>query len=310
MNLERWEKSSATIGAAAWAVLAGMAGFGKAPLGVIELLFLFAPLVVAPLGMALGRRLVPLRHSGLENFFGVFQPFAAAAVVVAFWLAPGRLSGLLAAPWLVLCLGLAAEGLFTGSRRAHRNLMGFAVNLGRMDLAVAGAWLVASRLGLRPLGIQEPIILLTAVHFHYTGFATAQIAAALMAGTRRQDAPGWLKSAVALVMAVPFLVAVGFVWSPVLKMVAAVILAVSVAVLAGVQFWRAGQLASASACVFLRVSAGTVLAGMVLAGVYAVGDCLGRDWLLIPRMATTHGLLNGLGFVLCGLLGWLVEPAN
>jgi len=52
--------------------------------------------------------------------------------------------------------------------------------MARIDLAVGGAWLVASRLGMRPMGIQEPIVLLTAVHFHYAGFATATIAAATL----------------------------------------------------------------------------------------------------------------------------------
>jgi hypothetical protein len=49
---------------------------------------------------------------------------------------------------------------------------------------------------------------------------------------------------------------------------------------------------------------------MALAATYALGDYLHRDWLLIPRMASTHGLLNGLGFVMFGLLGWLVEFAS
>ena len=50
-----------------------------------------------------------------------------------------------------------------------------------------------------------------------------------------------------------------------------------------------------------------MIAGMGLAATYAISDVLGKDWLLIPRMASTHGVLNGLGFVLPGLLGWLVE---
>jgi len=39
----------------------------------------------------------------------------------------------------------------------------------------------------------------------------------------------------------------------------------------------------------------------------AIGDWLEQDWLVIPRMATTHGLLNALGFCLLGLLAWIVE---
>lgn len=46
---------------------------------------------------------------------------------------------------------------------------------------------------------------------------------------------------------------------------------------------------------------------ILLAAAYAIGDFFHRDWLLIPRMASTHGLLNSVGFVLPGLLGWLTE---
>ncbi len=71
------------------------------------------------------------------------------------------------------------------------------------------------------------------------------------------------------------------------------------------QLWLSNTLGSRTARGFLRVSAVAVIAGMVLAA--ELGDAFGKDWLLIPRMASTHGLLNGLGFVLLGLLGWLVE---
>jgi hypothetical protein len=53
-NWDAWTRVSATLGAAVWSLLAVLAAIQKAPLGVIELLFLFAPLVIVPLGMALG----------------------------------------------------------------------------------------------------------------------------------------------------------------------------------------------------------------------------------------------------------------
>jgi hypothetical protein len=42
---------------------------------------------------------------------------------------------------------------------------------------------------------------------------------------------------------------------------------------------------------------------MILAGLYGFGEITGRGVLGVPRMAATHGLLNALGFTLCGLLG-------
>jgi len=62
-----------------------------------------------------------------------------------------------------------------------------------------------------------------------------------------------------------------------------------------------------TAAFFVRASPATILAGMTLACVYAFGEFLGKDWIFIPAMARTHGLLNGIGFVLVGLLGWIIE---
>jgi len=44
--------------------------------------------------------------------------------------------------------------------------------------------------------------------------------------------------------------------------------------------------------------------------VYAIADFLGSDVLTIPQMARTHGILNGAGFCMAGLLGWIVEGEN
>ncbi|MGA9981111.1 MAG: YndJ family transporter, partial [Candidatus Sulfotelmatobacter sp.] len=196
-----------------------------------------------------------------------------------------------------------------------------------VDLAVGGAWLVASRLGWRPMGIQEPIGLLTAVHFHFAGFATAMIAGATLRFAEARFAGRdvlmrWLRGVVVLVLGMPFLVAAGFVISPGLKMVAAMAFSASVAGLAGFvwmcaqnpdvsqrtrEMGHAARVEDGTARGLLRVAAGAVFVGMALSGIYAVADFVKSEWLPIPRMASTHGVLNALGFCLLGLLGWLVE---
>jgi FtsH-binding integral membrane protein len=274
---------------------------------VIELLFLFAPLVIVPLGLELGRIIASAGSDGLQNVARILQPFAAALAVVSFWFPPGWVAGALAVPWLAVCALVALAGLLSLARSTH-SLPAMAVNLGRMDLAVAGGWLLVSRLGMRPMDFQEPILLLTAVHFHYTAFATALLAAAALTFARQHGRHSRTLSLVtALVIALPFALAAGFVLSPTLKVAAALGLSASVLGLAVAQLWLSKGLHSATARGFLRISALSVIAGMILAGIYALGEFLARDWLLIPRMASTHGLLNGLGFVLLGLLAWLVE---
>ena len=317
-----WARVCAMVGAAVWCGTAVAAHFGAARIGGIELLFLLAPLVVVPLGMELGRVLTsPLlvqtpREKLATRLFSTarsVQPVAALCVVIAFLLPPGRLAGALACGWMLVCLLMGAAAivaLFSSRPDAGARLFHSTLFLARVDLVVGGSWLVASRLGMHPMGIQEPIGLLTAVHFHFAGFATATIAAAMLGFSRGQTQELRLKWIVPFVIGMPYLVAVGFVVSPGLKMAAASLFSVSVAALA-ILLRSCGRRAEESAArVLLQVAAAAVFAGMVLATVYAIADFYGSDVLTIPQMARTHGILNAVGFCMCGLLGWIVENEN
>jgi len=318
-----WARVSATGGAVVWAGLAVLARVGVARFGAIELMFLFGPLVIVPLGMELGRGFE--RGRGLASIARRIQPVAAALAVGAVWIGPGRTAAELACGWLVVCLLMAGAGVgdlisaswlvasapatFTSHRStsARTSFARVVVSVAYLDLAVGGAWLVASRWGLRPMGIQEPIGLLTAVHFHFAGFATAMIAAATLQFAERRGKVRWLRWVVALVIGMPYLVAAGFVISPALKMVAGVFFSISVAGLAIFVRGYGRKAEDANARVLLQVAAGCVFAGMVLAGMYAVADFFGSDVLTIPQMARTHGVLNAVGFCMSGLLGWIME---
>jgi hypothetical protein len=312
---------------------------GIARIGVIELMFLFAPLVIVPLGMELGRMggFTSRMARGLAAMAQTLQPLGAVLAVVAVCLPPGERAGMAAAGWMVVCGLMAGAGvvefraLSLGSAAGMENLTGgapvaprvVAVPTGlakiagcvaRVDLAVGGAWLVASRLGWRPMGIQEPIGLLTAVHFHFAGFATAMIAVATLRFAEAQLAGHdglmrWLRRIVVLVLGMPFVVAAGFVISPGLKMVAAMVFSASVFALAGFVWMCSARVEDGTARRFLRVAAGAVFVGMALSGTYAVTDFVKSELLPVPRMASTHGVLNAVGFCLLGLLGWIVDSS-
>lgn len=337
---ERWAAGWVVAGAAAWAGVAVLARMGIARIGVIELMFLFAPLVIVPLGMELGRMggIEFGLARGLAGAAQTLQPLGAVLAVVAVCLPPGGRAGVWAAGWMVVCGLMAGAGVvelgsvamrwgagmedLTGVAPVPTRVVAVSTRLAkiarcvaRIDLAVGGAWLVTSRVGWRPMGIQEPIGLLTAVHFHFAGFATATIASAtlLFAEVRfagRDSLLRWLRGVVVLVLGMPFLVAAGFVISPGLKMVAAMVFSASVAGLAGFVWMCAGRVDEGTARGFLRVAAGAVFVGMALSGTYAVADFVKSELLPMPRMASTHGVLNALGFCLLGLLGWIVESAN
>jgi len=296
-----------------------LARVGVARFGAIELMFLFAPLVIVPLGMELGRGLGC--EGRLTSIAQRIQPAAAALAVGTLWIGPGLTAAALACGWLVVCVLMAGAGVGDlisaswsagwGARSTSARLTwaGVAVSVAYLDLAVGGAWLVASRCGLRPMGIQEPIALLTAVHFHFAGFATAMIAAATLQFAERRGEARWLRWLVGFVIALPYLVAAGFVISPALKMVAGVSFSIGVAGLAVFVRGCGRKAEDANARVLLQVAAGCVFAGMVLAGMYAVADFFGSDVLTIPQMARTHGVLNAVGFCMSGLLGWVMESS-
>jgi hypothetical protein len=291
-----------------WAAIAAAAGTRRAPLGVIELLLLFATLVTVPLGLELAR-LVSLPVIGrLGRVARAFQPFAAAATVVSLWKAPGVVAAALSLPWLLLGLLLALSGVLPLFHKSNRSLENLAVGIAGIDLAIAAGWLLMSRAGLRPMGFQEPIALLTAVHFHYIGFATALIAAAALHVFDRYGVwVAMLRPVVWLVLLLPFALAAGFVLSPLLRVVTAVLLSASVTALAGLLFWFGRDLHAPTARIYLRFGSGAAWISMGLAGVYAVSDHAGRPFLTMPGMASTHGVLNGLGFVLLSTLALLGE---
>lgn len=277
-------------------------------MGALELMFLFAPLVIAPLGIELSR---VLGGSGrLLSVAQRLQPIGGALAVAAMWLPPGGLTGRLALGWMAVCALVAAEGLCNllldwWSRTA--SIARATLCIAKIDLAVGGAWLVASRWGMKPIGIQEPIGLLTAVHFHYAGFALATIAAATLTFATLSGEHRWLKYLTLVVAGMPFLVAAGFVLSPAFKMGAGVVFSASVAGLA--IFVRAfgTQAKDATARFLLQAASIFVFAGMVFSAAYAIADYAGSDVLPIPQMARTHGIFNAIGFCLPALLGWLAE---
>src|SRR5579864_147801 len=103
-----WARGCVILGAAAWAGMAVLARVGIARIGAIELLFLFAPLVIVPLGMELGRLLGGA--GALDEIARRLQLVGAGFAVAAIWLPPGRRAGWLAVGWMMVCLLMAASG--------------------------------------------------------------------------------------------------------------------------------------------------------------------------------------------------------
>ena len=286
--MKRWLDTSAAVSAVVWAMLMTMPLAPNLGIGMIEKLFLLAPLVIVPLGLSL---------VGVKKPILYLQPLAAAAVVASFFVPRGWLAGALVVPWLILNALLAFDGLHRVTRDGATELC-FAAAL--MLLPVGGVGLLQSRLGMTPLGFREPLVLLVAVHFHYAAFVSPVMAGAVIKRTKRLAWPVAIcASAGSPILAVGYVLHV-----PALRLLGATMLVVALAGVSALTFAVLRNVPVRSAQALLAVSAFSVVAAMAYASVYALADFFGEVWVAIPHMARTHGMINALGFSVAGLVGW------
>jgi hypothetical protein len=292
-----------------WLALVAGRLAGLTRLTLIDLLFLLAPLAIAPLGLALVAFDEGLPQVLLTAAIRL-QPIGAVLAVVAFLLPIGLPAAIPSTAWLLVCViaALGALAHLIQGRSLHAERLATAAAVGFM--AFGAIWLVLSRGGVAPIGLSPIIVEMTAVHFHFTGFAATLMAALLLirlredGGVARRAAVG---ASLLLVAGSPVL-AMG--WATpvhVLQVAGAILVATGVVVTSVVLFFRSASLVeSTSARVLLRLSACAPLLPMVLAVEYSAGHVFGFPTLDIQGMALIHGDLNALGFSLLGLVGWSI----
>jgi hypothetical protein len=265
---------------------------------VIEALFVVALLAAVVPALPL----VP--GSGMAGTALLAAAGAAALLGIAVALGPGPAAGVLALPWLVVTITLAISRL-SGMWARRGSLRAFADGLGAdaacAFLAVGATWALLSRLGLRPMGFEDRIVLLTAVHFHVAGFVLVLVGELL----RRRAASGVVAAGLtALVTGIPT-TALGFLGVEGAALVGAWLVAVG-GIVIGTGHLRAGLRGPAAG---LRgplpaVAGVALLLSMPLAVVWATASWLGVALLSVPVMAATHGALNVVGFAVPAVFAW------
>lgn len=297
MNRFGW---STWIGFVGWLALWLTPLPGQTTDSVIGMLFLLAPLVIVPLALRTVSGSI-----AISGWMTTTQPFAAWLAVVSLYMPTGGVTAIIgASAWMGLTLVLGGQGLRALCGGAWRRADRFAVTMGLAMIPAGGIGFLLSRCGATPFGIEEPLILLTGVHFHYAAFVSPIMAALAMRG--RDGRLEWW-TAMSVVAGSPLL-AVGFVMSmPVVRMLGAVLLVAGMMNVALKMVLVVVSLRSNKARALVMVSATSLAMGLAFALVYAVADGLGRVWIPIGVMAWTHGILNAVGFALCGLAGWAME---
>jgi hypothetical protein len=272
-------------------------------LAVLPLVPVFAILVCVPLAL---RAVGPGDSTGRLLVAG--YPIAAAAGLLAIALPSGIGSAAVALVWLAFTLLAALHGLtraFGGGRRIEE----LSVAAGFVYLAVGGGWLVLWRSGIAIMDFGEHVPLLTAIHFHYAGFASPILVGFIGRELRAAGTRLWpiYVSAAALVIVGPTLVALGIAGVRTIEAPAAAILAVGTATVAVLALAAVLRRVRGVARALLAVSSAAAIVAMTLAALYAVGNPLGISAIGLEDMVRWHGSFNALGYVFCGLLAWNVR---
>jgi hypothetical protein len=298
---------SAIIGGGIWSALVVVGRISeRLDRSWIELLFLFATLVIVPLGLHLTSRFDGPRTQGeIEKVLYKLQLPAAFAAAVSFYcVSPLAIVGF-GIPWLAFAAALGAGRIWRTLKTRSRSYDKLCALAAFLYLGVGACWFLASRVGWHPIDFHEPIVLLTAVHFHYAGFAAAILVRALAQVSSRSAIRTLLfPAAAAGALAGPAFLAAGFVIGPRVKLAAALLLAVGEILLGACMLLSIPGVAEIGARVLLGVSAASVAAAMCFAALWALGEFPRQPFLDIARMAAWHGSLNAFGFSFCGLMAF------
>jgi hypothetical protein len=289
------------LGALVWIALALASLSSRVHLGIIEVLFLLGPWIVVPLGGDLIRDGGPSQSSGLRDW----ALFAAASLTTFSFFLDNRIAAAwFASAWLLVCAVFAGDGLRRFVLAGTKSFTQLCFAVGEGYLLVAGVWLMASRAGAQFLAFHEPIVLLTAVHFHFAGFASALLAGLLDQALAGHKGRRILRLALLAAVAGPGVLGFAFLLGPRVKLFAALLIALGQLGLASGMVRAGIERKNRAGRGLLFVAAGSVAAGMILAGVWAAGEYPLQAFVNIRQMAEFHGVLNAIGFVVCGLVGW------
>ncbi|WP_432075320.1 YndJ family protein [Streptomyces wuyuanensis] len=262
---------------------------------LVNAIVMLGMLVIVPLGL----RLVPDPDPGVVRRL---WPLLALPGAVSPWLPRGALATALASVYALATVALALHAPARLRRTRSLAPAELAVLTALVAPAVAGVALVAERSGHELLGFDLEILALTVPHFHFAGFA-----AALVAGLVCRSAGGPTgRFAAVSVPAGTLLVLAGYFTGDWAELAGAVVLTAGMWAVA-LLTWRDVRTGRAERLIrkLFGVSAAVLVATMLLALSWALGEATGLPHPGVTWMAATHGLGNALGFALCSLLAWL-----
>ncbi|MFJ4964665.1 hypothetical protein EES43_27180 [Streptomyces sp. ADI96-02] len=261
---------------------------------LVHAIVMLGMFVVVPTGL----RLTGLRE--LDRIRGLWPLFAVPGAL-ALWLPRGPAATALAACYALGALLLALHAPRRAVRGRTLDPPAIALITALVAPAVAALALVAERSGHELFGFGLGILALTVPHFHFAGFAAALVAGLVC---RVSDGPAGRFAALSVPLGT-LLVLVGYFVGDWAELAGALVLTAGMWTV-GLLTWRLGRAEDRDRTtrLLLLTSAGVLVATMLLALSWALGEATGLPHPSLAWMAATHGLGNALGFALCSLLAW------
>ncbi|MCB9277837.1 MAG: YndJ family transporter [Lewinellaceae bacterium] len=247
-----------------------------------EIILMAGALVVAPLGLRI-----------INQEFGTYGRMTAFLLGLSLLIPTGYFAGVLAAPYVLFSLSVI--------RKCQYPLKNIAPLISSIMLTVGALWAFAYRLGWSPFGYAPIIVLLTAVHFHYAGFALSVIAQTAGIGKLRAS-----QLTIALAAGVVWVAAgilVTHFGGPVWLEAGGVTALSAMGILTGGLLLRSTIRPNPIVVKLLWLTAGSsLIAGMSLAFLYGWRHYCPISQLSIPWMYAVHGTLNSIGFAVPALI--------
>ncbi|MFB8119544.1 YndJ family protein [Streptomyces sp. NPDC055962] len=259
---------------------------------LVGLIVMLGMLVVVPMGLGL------VGDPALDRIRRSWPLFALPGAV-SLWLPRGTTATALALGYTLGTLLLASHAPRRLARTRSARPVEAALLTALVTPSVAALALVAERSGHELFGFGLGILALTVPHFHFAGFAAALVAGLVC---RAENGPAGRFAALSVPLGT-LLVLVGYFTGEWTELAGALLLTAGMWTVA-LLTWRTVRLDGRDRLTrtLLAVSAGVLVATMMLAVSWALGEATGLPHPTLTWMAATHGLGNALGFALCALL--------
>ncbi|MFS0656223.1 YndJ family protein [Bacillus sp. 179-C3.3 HS] len=242
------------------------------------------------------------RKEGLVRFIMKAFPVATLCATGAFiyhspWFAAG---------WLVYTGVLALFGFTRLLKRGFFPLHELMIDGALMYIALGGFWFWLYTADIQVMTFSPMIVLLTAIHFHYSAFFIPIFYGLL--GRQQTKETILYKVAGWVILLSPIMIAVGISFSRLFDTFS-VILYVIALYLYGILCMK--TVFRSTVAKGLIVFSSCILMGtIVLSLLYSAGMLLHVTYLSINQMIWFHGSVNACFVVLPGLIGWLIESPS